>query len=361
MEDRNAELNQSTDLYEVLLAKNIKLITQLNTQKQAFARVQKQCDFEKKDADRLQEALFAKQDKAVLYLGERDEALRSKEELETQLENQNVTHKATVDNLIRDFQRIVPDYNPYHVLPRMPRSQQVTDERSASVARTGGFVPRALHRTDAPGTAPLEPPTMGRGNQPGDTNSLRSRMPAIDPYIAPARTQRGISATSGEASTTAVSSTSRAGGRRRMTLPELKEFNGSDEDAYEKWRQLLLQKMEIDLDLNEGYSEAERQALLRTKVSGDAYELVKDQEMVTYMDWVEILDDYYGNSADDKVQRAHADFSTSKDGPLAMKKGETVREWKVRFQRAANRVNYPEELLFQHVRKLVMTPIYNYA
>lgn len=284
LEDRNAELNQSTDSYGVLSAENMKLITQLNTQKQAFARVQKQCDFKKKDADRLQEALFAEQDKAVLYLGERDEVLRSKEELETQLENQNITHKATVDNLIRDFQRIVPNYNPYHVLPRMPRSQWVTNERSASVARTGGFVPRALHRTDAPGTAPLEPPTMGRGNQPGDTNSLRSRMPAIDPYIAPARTQRGISATSREASTTAVSSTSRAGGRRRITLPELKEFNGSDEDAYKKWRQLLLQKMEIDLDLDEGYSKAERQALLRTKVSRDAYKLVKDQEMVTYID-----------------------------------------------------------------------------
>lgn len=146
-----------------------------------------------------------------------------------------------------------------------------------------------------------------------------------------------------------------------MTLPELKEFDGSDEDAYEKWRQLLLQKMEIDLDLDEGYSEAERQALLRTKVSGDAYDLVKDQEMDTYMDWVEILDDYYGDSASDKVQQAHADFSAGENGPLAMKRGESVREWKVRFQRAVNRVNYPEDLLFQHVRKLVMTPIYNYA
>lgn len=76
---------------------------------------------------------------------------------------------------------------------------------------------------------------------------------------------------------------------------------------------------------------------------------------------MEILDDYYGDSADDKVQRAHADFSAGEDRPLAIKKGETVREWKVRFQRAANRVNYPKELLFQHVQKLVMTPIYNYA
>lgn len=36
-------------------------------------------------------------------MGERDEALRDKGELEVQLANQDVTQKATIDNLIRDF------------------------------------------------------------------------------------------------------------------------------------------------------------------------------------------------------------------------------------------------------------------
>lgn len=338
-----ADYNNLKAKYGTECVRTAELERQVTTERTAYDTMKQKYEFEKNDADRMQDLYNKEYDKATQYYHDRTEKDAQYEDLLQQMQKKDADAKQLQQTLIRKIQRYEPTYSPFTILQNETHRGSSPANRSARsptrdgtpLPTPGDFVPR-LTRFEARVQDRREhaetPPPMG-------TRSERTR----EPYIPRSTPAASVAAATG------------IGFGQRIRMPDIDKFHGREDEDYDKWRQTVVNKCEY------GYEEeGHRIAYLINFIKDDAWELVKDIKPISYHDFLEGLDEFYGSTSADKIAEAIEKLSDPSQ-PLKQKPGETFAAWRVRFVAVRNLVKLPDLTMIKYAQIFMNSVLANAA
>ena len=320
------------------------LEARLETSKSALEATKRKLAFEKEEADKFHGKYSMEYDKATQYLHDREQAQSDLEALQIKYQKLVDDTHGEKQRLISKIQALEPSFSPHTLLrrngenTRASRGSSPREERRHTSPLRGSLSPartecngRSEYRIKRDRCESTVYQAEGRDGRPSEPY-----LPPNLPRASPAPT--GMSA-----------------GSARIRLPDIDRFFGKEGEDFDKWRQMAINKCTLAYE-----DEHQRLAYIINFIKGEAWELVKDIRAVNFMEYIERLEEFYGNSSSDKISEALSKL-TDPSQPLKQKPGESFSAWRVRFMAVRNLVQLTDMTMIKYAQGLMHASLANAA
>jgi hypothetical protein len=219
-----------------------------------------------------------------------------------------------------------------------------TGDRDDDRPRRSERPERPDRRTTSPNVTPGrrrdDSPLRGTGHRDDRRDDRRDgRQPYRSPFTIEGPIGRATPAlTTDTGATTGV----------RFKLNDIKIFTGDeavDKIPYDKWRRMAIAKCD-------SIPEDNQVQYLESRIEGDAWDFIDDVKAISYLDLLEALDPFYGNSTYEKISDALSKLTDPKQ-PLKQRNDESFALWRGRFMAIHKLAKQSDHFMLGQARKLM--------